>query len=68
MTKEKLGTNIIKERVQFGKTNSSVKHVFVLNGSKDDEKLIEVFDVLIKTPTQLVITDPVTKADILHEP
>ena len=42
MTKEKLGTNIIKERVQFGKTNSSVKNVFVLNESKDDENYVKV--------------------------
>ena len=39
-----------------------------LHYGKDDEKLIEVFDVRIKTPTRLVITDPVTKKDILHMP
>ena len=61
--------NRLSGRKQKDKTGA---HIQTLNtwqhGSKDDEKLIEVFDVMLKTPKRLVITDPVTKTDILHEP
>ena len=50
------------ERGKFAQTFSA------LNYGKDDEKLIEVFDVIIRTPTRLAIIDPVTKQDILHLP
>ena len=50
------------ERGKFAQTFSA------LNYGKDDEKLIEVFDVIIRTPTRLAIIDPNTKQDILHLP
>ena len=51
-----------------GERGAFAKRFSALNYGKSDEKLIEVFDVVIRTPTRLVILDPVTKQDILHIP
>ena len=53
---------------QPGERGSFAQAFSALSYGKHDEKLIEVFDVLIKTPTRLVIIDPTTKKDILHLP
>ena len=62
VSKKFIGKQSPDEHGAFTKAFSSLHY------GKDDEKLIEVFDVIIKTPTRLVITDPVTKKDILHLP
>ena len=51
-----------------GERGVFAKQFSALSYGKSDEKLIEVFDVVIQTPTRLVIVDPVTKQDILHMP
>ena len=54
---------------KFVKGNSGQRGAFsrtfsVLPFAQDDEKLIEVFDVLIKTQNRLVIEDPKAQGDI----
>lgn len=51
-----------------GERGVFAKRFSALSYGKADEKLIEVFDVVIRTPTRLVIVDPTTKQDILHMP
>ena len=51
-----------------GERGVFAKQFSALSYGKSDEKLIEVFDVVIRSPTRLVILDPTTKQDILHMP